>query len=47
MVSMSKRFFWPFFKRVWNKAFTEENIQGTFWKAGIWLTNGIQVVAVI
>lgn len=47
MVFMSKRFFWPLFKRAWDKAFTEKNIQGAFRKAGIWPTNGIQVIAVI
>jgi hypothetical protein len=47
IISMSKRFFWPLFKRAWDKAFTEENIQGAFRKAGIWPTNGIQVIAVI
>ena len=46
-VSMSKRFFWPLFKRAWDKAFTEENIQSAFWKAGIWPTNGVQVVEAV
>ena len=46
-VSMSKRFFWPLFKRAWDKAFTEENIQSAFRKAGIWPTNGVQVLLAI
>jgi hypothetical protein len=46
-VSMSKRFFWPLFKRAWDKAFTEENIQSAFRKAGIWPTNGVQVLSAI
>jgi len=43
-VSMSKSFFWPMFKRAWDKAFTEANIQSAFKKAGIWPTNGVHIV---
>jgi hypothetical protein len=46
-VSMSKSFFWPMFKRSWDKAFTEKNIQSAFCKAGIWPTNGTQVLMTI
>ena len=41
-VFMSKSFFWPMFKRSWDKAFTEKNIQSAFRKAGIWPTNSTQ-----
>jgi hypothetical protein len=34
-VSMSKRFFWPMFKRSWDKAFVVENIKSVFQKSGI------------
>ena len=44
---MLKRFFWPLFKRAWDKAFTEENIQSAFRKAGIWLINSVQVLSAI
>jgi hypothetical protein len=43
-VFMSKTFFWPIFKVAFDKAFTEKNIQSAFRKAGIWPTNGIQIV---
>jgi hypothetical protein len=33
---MSKRLFFPMFKRAWDKSFTEENIQHAFQKPGIW-----------
>ena len=36
---MSKSFFWPMFKRAWDKSFIEENILSAFAKAGIWPTN--------
>jgi hypothetical protein len=44
---MSKSFFWPLFKRAWDKAFTEDNIQSAFCKAGIWPTDGIHIIKAI
>ncbi|PVH81736.1 DDE-domain-containing protein, partial [Cadophora sp. DSE1049] len=35
-VQMSKRFFYGFFKRAWETAFTEDNIIHAFAKPGIW-----------
>jgi len=46
-VLMSKRFFWPMFKKAWDKAFTEENIQHAWEKARIWPTNGDAVIAAV
>jgi hypothetical protein len=46
-VSMSKSFFWPMFKRAWDKAFTESNIQSAFKKAGIWPTDGSHILKTI
>ena len=46
-ISMSKSFFWPMFKRAWDKAFTKDNIQLAFCKAGIWPTNGIHIIKAI
>ena len=46
-ISMSKSFFWPMFKRAWDKAFTKDNIQSAFCKAGIWPTNGIHIIKAI
>jgi hypothetical protein len=43
-VSMSKSFFWPMFKRAWDKSFTEENIQSAFRKSGIWPTDGSDII---
>ena len=43
-VSMSKSFFWPMFKRAWDKSFTEENIQSAFRKSGIWPTDGSNII---
>ena len=43
-VSMSKSFFWPMFKRAWDKAFTEDNIQSAFRKSGIWPINGRDII---
>ena len=43
-IAMSKSFFWPIFKVAFDKAFTEKNIQSAFRKAGIWPTNGINIV---
>jgi hypothetical protein len=34
-VAMTKSFFWPMFKRAWDKAFTKKNIQSAFRKSGI------------
>ena len=41
---MSKSFFWPMFKRAWDKSFTEENILSAFAKAGIWPTNRRKII---
>ena len=46
-ISMTKSFFWPLFKRAWDKAFTEANIQSAFRKAGIWPTDGIHIIKAI
>ena len=46
-VSMTKSFFWPKFKRSWDKAFTEENIQSAFCKSGIWPTDGTRIIKAI
>lgn len=46
-VSMSKSFFWPMFKRAWDKAFTEDNIQSAFRKSGIWPTDGSHIIKTI
>src|SRR6266536_2884336 len=43
-VTMSKAFFWPMFKRSWDKAFTKKNIQSAFCKSGIWPTDGTHVL---
>ena len=45
LTSMSKRFFFSMFKRSWDKAFTEVNIQHAFQKPGIWPVNGAEVIA--
>ena len=47
MISMTKSFFWPLFKRAWDKAFTEANIQSAFHKAGIWPTDSIHIIKAI
>jgi hypothetical protein len=44
---MSKSFFWPKFKRSWDKAFTEKNIQSVFCKLGIWPTNSSLIIKTI
>jgi hypothetical protein len=41
---MSKGFFWPMFKRAWDKSFTEKNIKSAFAKAGIWPTDGKEII---
>lgn len=46
-VSMSKSFFWPMFKRSWDKAFTEDNIQSAFRKSGIWPIDGSDILKTI
>lgn len=46
-VGMSKSFFWPIFKRSWDKAFTEKNIQSAFCKSGIWPTDGTLIIKTI
>jgi len=47
LVGMSKSFFWPKFKRSWDKAFTEKNIQSAFCKSGIWPTDGSLIIKTI
>ena len=42
---MSKKYFHPMFKRSWDKAFTEENIQNAFKKSRIWPVDGTIVIA--
>jgi hypothetical protein len=44
-VSISKRFFYKFFKRAWDASFTKENIQSAFWKPGVWPVNGKEMIA--
>ena len=46
-VGMTKSFFWPKFKRSWDKAFTKSNIQSAFRKSGIWPTNGSYIIKTI
>ena len=46
-VTMTKSFFQPIFKVAFDKAFTENNIQSAFRKAGIWPTDGINVIKAI
>ncbi len=46
-VVMSKSFFWPMFKRSWDKAFTEKNIQSAFHKSGIWPTDSSHIIKTI
>ena len=46
-ISMTKSFFWPKFKRSWDRAFTEKNIQSAFRKSGIWPTNGSLIIKTI
>jgi DDE superfamily endonuclease len=36
LVSISKRYFWKFFRAAWDKAFSEENITEAFAATGIW-----------
>jgi hypothetical protein len=44
---MTKSFFWPIFKVAWDKAFTEDNIQSAFRKAGIWPTDSVHVITAV
>ena len=44
-VSMSKRFFYKFFKRAWDASFTKENIQSVFRKPGVWPVDGKEMIA--
>lgn len=46
-VSMSKRKFWSLFKSAFLKAFSQENIQSAFRKAGIWPTDNTIVLHAI
>jgi hypothetical protein len=43
-VSMSKRFFYKFFKRAWDASFTKENIQSVFRKPGVWPVNSKEII---
>jgi hypothetical protein len=47
IIGMTKGLFWPRFKIVFDKAFTEENIQSAFRKSGIWPTDGSTVIKTI
>jgi hypothetical protein len=42
--SMSKRMFWPLFKKAWEKSFTEKNIELAWEKTGIWPFNANRVL---
>jgi hypothetical protein len=44
MVLITKRFFYPLFKRAFATAFTQKNIESAFLKTGIWLYNPKQVL---
>jgi hypothetical protein len=46
-IAMSKSFFWPKFKRSWDKAFTKKNIQLVFCKSGIWPINESLIIKTI
>jgi len=46
-VAMTKSMFWPMFKRAFDKAFTEDNIQSAFRKSGIWPTDGSKIIKTI
>jgi hypothetical protein len=46
-VSVSKTFFWPMFKRSWDKAFTKDNISSAFRKSGIWPVDGSHIIKTI
>ena len=45
-VSMSKRMFYPFFKRAWEASFTEENIESAWRATGIWPYNPEKTLSV-
>jgi hypothetical protein len=47
MVLITKRFFYPLFKRAFATAFTQKNIESAFSKTGIWLYNPEQVLGKI
>jgi hypothetical protein len=46
-IGITKGLFWPIFKRAFDKAFTENNIQSAFRKSGIWPTNGSNIIKTI
>ena len=46
-VAITKGLFWPMFKRAWDKAFTEKNIESAFRKSGIWPTDGSHIIKTI
>ena len=39
LVSITKRMFWPYFKRAWDNAVTPKNIDSAFTQMGIWPFN--------
>jgi hypothetical protein len=47
LVSMTKRMFWPIFKRAWDRSLTEANILSAFAKTGIWPYNPHIVLSVV
>ena len=44
---MTKRMFWPIFKRAWDQSLTEANILSAFAKTGIWPYNPHIVLSVV
>ncbi len=46
-VGITKSLFWLMFKRSWDKAFTEKNIQSAFHKSRIWPTDGSNIIKTI
>ena len=46
-VAMTKSFFWPMFKRAWDKAFTKKNIESAFHRSSIWPTDGSHIITTI
>ena len=46
-IGITKGLFWPRFKIVFDKAFTEENIQSAFRKSGIWLIDRSIIIKTI
>jgi hypothetical protein len=46
-VSITKRLFWPMFKKAWDASFTKENIESGWRKTGIWPFNPSVVLSKI